>query len=146
MKIENLDQFRDKMRWTTVTEDGRVIISVDTEELTGKIQLSSKYGYWIEFDDCSNSELFELAKVDKVSFMKNILGYTNNCGKWPWMKSTDDILKVLVELDKLYTSKESEPEIEKSKSIETEHPSIADMDFTPKKKHYSFKQYNGTKI
>lgn len=138
MKIENLDQFRDKMKWTTVTEDGRVTISVGREHLTGAIKHHNERGYWLDIDDCRNSMPFILAQVESVSFTQNVLGYTNVSGEWPWMKSTDDILKVLVELDKLYTFKNSEPEIEKPKSMEMEHPSIADIDFTPKKKHYSF--------
>lgn len=85
------------------------------------------------FESC----LLRLAGVDKLKFSENVLGYNDRgSGTWPWMKSTDDILKVLVELDRLYVFKE--PEIEKPKSMEMEHPSIEDIDFTPKKKHYSF--------
>lgn len=138
MEIKNLDQFRDKMKWTTVTEDGRVTISVGLEQLTGAIQYIDTKGYWLDIDGCRNSMPFSLAQVESVGFTQNVLGYTNVSGQWPWMKSTDDVLKVLVELDKLYTSKNSEPEIEKPKSMETEHPSITDIDFAPKKKHYSF--------
>lgn len=136
MKIENLDKFRGKMKWTTVTEDGKVTISVGPEKYTGTICYSSSYGYYVDIDSYGNYKLFDLAGVKKVSFTESVLGYTDDDGAWPWMKSTDDILKVLVELDRLYVPKESE--IEKPGSMEMEHPSIEDIDFTSKKKHYSF--------
>jgi len=135
MEIKNLNRFRGKMKWTTVTEDGRVTISVGYKRLTGTIGYSSGSGYYIDIDGYNNAKPFDLAGVEKVSFMENVLGYINCDGEWPWMKSTDDILKVLVELDKLYMFEG--PSTEMPKSMEMEHPSIADIDFAPKKKHYS---------
>lgn len=134
MKIENLDKFRGKMKWTTVTEDGKVTISVGSKRYTGTICYSSSYGYYVDIDSYGNYKPFDLAGVKKVSFTESVLGYTDDVGAWPWMKSTDDVLKVLVELDRLYLFQA--PEIEKPKSMEMELPSIEDIDFTPKKKHY----------
>ena len=136
IKIENLDKFRGKMKWTTVTEDGKVTISVGPKKYTGTIGHGAGYGYYVSINGYHNYEPFDLAGVEKVSFTESVLGYTDDDGDWPWMKSTDDILKVLVELDKLYIFKG--PSTELSKSMEMEHPSIADIDFAPKKKHYSF--------
>jgi len=135
VKIENLDKFRGKMKWTTVTKDGKVTISRGPEKYVGQIAYSAGAGYCIDFGRYSNCKPFDLAGVEKLSFMESVLGYIDRKGSWPWMKSTDDILKVLVELDKLYMFKG--PGTELPKSMETEHPSIADIDFAPKKKHYS---------
>lgn len=136
MKIENLDKFRGKMKWTTVTEDGKVTISVGSKRYTGTICYSSSYGYYVDIDSYGNYKPFDLAGVKKVSFTESVLGYTDDDGAWPWMKSTDDILKVLVELDKLYVP--GEPGTDMPESMEKEHSSIKDIDFTPKRKHYSF--------
>lgn len=138
MEIKNLDRFRGKMKWTKVSEDGEVLITLPTYECRGRVKVGTGgEGYYVEFPSGDNSLPFRLAGVDKLTFSENVLGYNDRgSGTWPWMKSTDDILKVLVELDRLYVFKE--PEIEKPKSMETEHPSIEDIDFTPKKKHYSF--------
>lgn len=130
IKIENLDKFRGKMKWTTVTEDGRVTISVGSKKYTGTIGHSPSNGYFVSINGYYNHEPFDLAGVEKASFMKSVLGYTDDDGDWPWMKSTDDILKVLAALDKLYVSK-------RPKSMEMEHLFIENTDFTPKKKHYS---------
>lgn len=138
MEIKNLDRFRGKMKWTKISEDGKVLITLPTHECMGRIKASDHdEGYYVEFPSGDNSLPFRLAGVDKLKFSENVLGYNDRgSGTWPWMKSTDDILKVLAELDRLYVFKE--PEIEKPKSMEMEHPSIEDIDFTPKKKHYSF--------
>lgn len=138
MKIENLSQFRGKMRLTTVTERGEIVISVGPNKYEGTICLGDG-GYYVNIAGYHNSKLFELAEVDKLKFVENVLGYTDKGdGDWPWMKSKDDVLKVLVELDRLYLFQAPEIEKPKSMEMEMEHPSIEDIDFTPKKKHYSF--------
>ena len=83
MKIENLDKFRGKMKWTTVTKDGKVTISVGPKKYTGTIGHSPGSGYFVDINGYHNSEPFDLAGVEKVSFMESVLGYTDDDGKVP---------------------------------------------------------------
>lgn len=125
------------MRFTTVTGSGDITISIGPKKYKGTIYCDTK-GYYVAMEGYPNYKLFELAGVDKLTFMKAVLGYTDDGdGFWPWMKSKDDVLKVLVELDRLYLFQAPEIEKPKSMEMEMENPSIEDMDFAPKKKHYS---------
>lgn len=127
MEVKNLDRFRGKIKWTKITGDGDIIISIPPKTHKGYIKYDSCDGFYARFPDDENDLPFKLAGVEKRSFMQNVLGYVDGKeGTWPWMKSIDDVVKVLVELDKLYVSKE--PEMSKSEPT----------DFIPKKKHYSF--------
>lgn len=134
MTIKNLDKFKGKMRWTTISEDGKVLIRLPQETFEGAILYSTGDMYFLDLKSHQNEALFKIAGVDKLQFMENVLGYRDrHNGDWPWMKSADDVVKVLAELDRLYVAvlDPKEPKESKQSSIET-------LDFTPKKKHYSF--------
>lgn len=134
MTIKNLDKFKGKMRWTTISEDGKVLIKIPQQGTFEGSIYSATGGYFLDLKSHQNEALFKIAGVDKLQFMENVLGYRDRRnGDWPWMKSAEDVVKILAELDKLYITvlDPKEPEEPEQSSIET-------LDFAPKKKHYSF--------
>ena len=130
-----INSIRGKLRYTTIESNGKIEVQLPDGTISGYL-CESAGQYYVTLREVENSRLFRIAGVERYSFCESILGYIDKRGDWPYMHSVSDVVKVLTELDRLYLREESKTG--RPESLGVGYPSTKDIDFTPKKKHYSF--------
>lgn len=84
---------------TSLESAAPVCISLPTETLHYTVSAGSSIYYLYNTSGC-NSKIFDILDIgDKYSFVHNIVGY-DTTGGFPELKSENDLLKVIIALDK----------------------------------------------
>ena len=84
---------------TSLEPNAPVYISLPTKTLNYKINVGSDI-YYLDSIEGLNGKIFDILDIDdRYSFVRNIVGY-NTTGDFPELKSEEDLLKVIIALDK----------------------------------------------
>lgn len=126
------DAFNSQTKNIKVTPDGEMLVLIDEKKFRFEIMedASFKDKYFIaNRTGGSNSLLFNIVEVDKYSFIRSVVGYLPDKGECPYVRSIEDLLKVLLALDKKLKTN-SKPATSSSTEV---------VDFRKSKNRYTFK-------
>ena len=65
-------------------------------KIYGEIVHSENHGWFVSVRD----DIFDIIGVNKLAFVKRAVGYTPTEGYWPFVKSVNDLRRVLTALEK----------------------------------------------
>lgn len=98
-----IEEFNRKSKHITISspDSRRVLIKGLETNMEFTIGLGHFHGqYYLNNSKGPNDALFKLIGVDSMSYIESILGYHPEPGQCPYMRTIDDVLTVLLHIDK----------------------------------------------